>query len=165
MEVTGSYAEELNNLLTGKRFNRISRALDMLCLFIGDDHTFISRGKEIPVSEFAFHFQTQWRFTDGCSIILGSRDIYEPFSHTAAADWKYDIIGREEEESSVFDVNAKKLNSAMKNAVVTDISVSPFGDVNIIFSDGTHFQSFTPSSRRDEEWRLIDYKRGNHMIL
>ena len=52
------------DLLTGKRFNCISRAVDMLCLFIGDDYNFIYRGKEITVSEYALHFQTQWRFTD-----------------------------------------------------------------------------------------------------
>lgn len=152
--------------LCGKQFGCISRAIDMLCIFIGDDYTYINQsGRKIDVSEFALHFQTQWRFIDGNSIILGSRDIYEPFNQAVPDDWKYDIIGRKDEESSIFDVKAKKLNSFMKNTTIAEATVSVFGDVIIVFSNGIKFQSFTPISYKEELWRLIDYKADVHTVV
>ena len=155
----------VTNSLLGKKFSYISRASDMLCLFIGDSYIFSSRGKDIAVTEFAIHFQTQWRFIGDKSIILGSRDIYEPYSHAVAENWEYDIIGRSDEESSVFDVKARDVNRAMRDAAVTDVAVSDYGDVSIGFSNGVTFQSFIPASNKGEEWRFIDYKSNRHVVF
>lgn len=137
----------------------------MLCLFIGDDYNLVYRDKEIHVAEFALHIQTQWRFVRDNSIILGSRDIYKPYNASVSDDWKYDIVGRSDEESSIFDVTAKSLNITMANALVLSATASPFGDIRIMFSNGVLFESFTPASEKAEEWRLIDYKTHEHTIF
>lgn len=83
----------------GKKFNNINRVIDMLCLFLGEEYTFInSRGKKIDVAEYSFHFQTQWRFREGSVILLASRDIYEPNCKDVPEDWQYDVrkVGRAE---------------------------------------------------------------------
>lgn len=151
--------------LLNKKFNCISRAADMLCLFIGDDYTFVSRGREINVADFSLHIQTQWRFTKDDAIILGSHDIYEPYSHSVSDNWEYDIFGRKDEESSIFDVTAKTLNVTMSNAVVSNITISIFGDIRIVFSNGVLFETFILASRKAEQWRLIDYKAQAHTIF
>lgn len=55
--------EENLKCLINKKFNCISRACDMLCLFVGDNYAFVSRGREINVADFSLHIQTQWRLT------------------------------------------------------------------------------------------------------
>ena len=80
--------------LINKPFNCISRAVDMLCLFLGDDYDITSTdGRTVKVAEFSLHLQTQWRFRKDNTILLASRDIYEPYSKDVAEDWEYDIIG------------------------------------------------------------------------
>ena len=151
--------------IVGKQFNCISRAIDMLCLFLGDDYSFTNTlGKQIDVAEYSLHCQTQWRFREDNAILLASRDIYEPYCENVPEDWQYDLIGRPDELSSIFDVQAKALMKKMQGAVVTDCRLSPVNDIVIIFSNGVIFEQFKLSSQRDEEWRLIDYKRGEHII-
>ena len=73
--------------LINKKFNCISRAIDMLCLFIGEDYSFVSvRGKNIDVAEYSLHFQTQWRFREKETILLASRDIYIPYNEDVPDD-------------------------------------------------------------------------------
>ena len=88
--------------LINKPFNCISRAVDMLCLFLGDDYDFTStNGRTVKVAEFSLHLQTQWRFRKDNTILLASRDIYEPYNKDVAEDWAYDIIGRPDCEGSI----------------------------------------------------------------
>lgn len=151
--------------ILGKNFNCISRAIDMLCLFLGEDFSFAdTHGHQVNVAEFSFHFQTQWRFREDKDILLASRDIYEPYSENVPADWEYDLVGRSDEMSSVFDVQAKALSTKMQGATVADYHISAVNDLVIIFSNGIVFEQFTPASQKDEEWRLIDYKNDVHLV-
>lgn len=151
--------------IIGKKFNRVSRAVDMLCLFLGEDYTITNHhGKQIAVAEYSIHFQTQWRFREDNTILLASRDVYEPYCEDVPDDWKYDLIGRPDELSSVFDVQAKALKAKMQGAVVTECRLSPVNDMVIVFSNGVIFEQFMPASRKDEEWRLIDYKKDEHIV-
>ncbi len=151
--------------LLGKEFNCISRACDMLCLFLGENFTFTGTcGEQVNVAEFSFHFQTQWRFRKDKNILLASRDIYEPYSENVPDDWQYDLIGRSDEMSSVFDVQAKALTLKMRGATVADYHISAVNDLAIIFSNGVIFEQFTPASQKDEEWRLIDYNNDVHLV-
>lgn len=152
--------------LLGKRFNCMSRAVDMLCLFLGEDYTITTRyGKQIAVAEYAIHFQTQWRFREGSTILLASRDIYTPYCENVSADWQFDLTGRPDEQSSVFDVQVKTLNIKMQNAMVTEYRLSPVNDIMLVFSNGVVFEQFIPASRKDEEWRCIDYKNNEHIVV
>ena len=151
--------------LIGKRFNCISRAVDMLCLFLGEDHQIIgAHGQEIEVAEYSLHFQTQWRFREGGNILLGSRDVYEPYGENAPGDWQYDLTGRPDELSSVFDVKAKALMVKMGGAFVSSCQLSEANDIVLRFSNGVVFEQFTPASGKDEEWRLIDYAKDSHFV-
>ncbi len=151
--------------LIGKKFNRISRAADMMCLFLGEDYVYRSPvGLTAEVAEFSVHFTTQWRFKMGSEILLASRDIYTPYSDSVPEDWAYDIVGRSDGESSVFDVAAKSLMQKMSGSVVTQCSLSETNDITIVFSNGVVFEQFTPALRKDEEWRLIDYVDDRHIV-
>lgn len=137
----------------------------MLCLFLGEDYVFVgSRGQEIEVAEYSIHFQTQWRFREGGKILLASRDIYEPYSEEPPEDWQYDLTGRPGELSSVFDVNAKALTVKMQGAFIAECHLSETNDIVITFSNGVIFEQFMPASRKDEEWRLIDYANKSHLV-
>ena len=152
--------------LIGKKFNCVSRAIDMLCLFFGEDYTYTSaRGTKIDVAEFSLHIQTQWRFREKDTILLAARDIYEPYSENVSDDWEYDLIGRADELSSVFDVKAKTLNERMKGIEITNCEKSAVNDVSIVFSNGVIFELFISSSQKAEEWRIIDYISGEHMVF
>lgn len=151
--------------LIGKRFNRIIRAVDMLCLFLGEDYSFVgSHGQKIDVAEYSIHFQTQWRFREGRKILLASRDVYEPYCENPPEDWRYDLIGRPDELSSVFDVYAKALMVKMSGAFISECHLSETNDIVITFSNGVIFEQFMPASRKDEEWRLIDYANKTHIV-
>lgn len=152
------------SVILDKRFNCISRAADMLCLFLGEDYSFTAQGEQIDVAEYALHFQTQWRFRDGGMILLASGDVYEPYNDNAPENWEYDPIGRPDEQSSVFDVHVKKLMAKMRDSRVAECFLSSANDVNIIFSNGVIFEQFTPTSVKSEEWRLIDYKNNSQTI-
>ncbi len=153
------------SILLNKRFNRISRVIDMLCLFFGEDYTVIKDDKVIEnVAEFSLHLQTQWRFRDNDRILLASRDIYEPYNKDVSDDWEYDLVGRPDELSSVFDVKSKKLIEKMKNTIVAESTLSPTNDILIKFSNGIIFEQFTPASTKDEEWRLINYANDLHIV-
>ena len=151
--------------LLGKKFNCVSRTIDMLCLFLGEDFTFTgTRGQKIDVAEFSLHFQAQWRFREDMNILLASRDVYEPYCENIPEDWQFDLLGRSDELSSVFDVQLKALIVKMREAIVTDVHLSAANDLSITFSNGVIFEQFMPASRKDEEWRLIDYKNDMHII-
>ena len=138
----------------------------LICFaFLGEDHTTAGfRGKQIKVAEYSIHFQTQWRFREKDTILLASRDVYEPYCENVPEDWQYDLIGRPDELSSVFDVQAKALKAKMQGTVVTECRLSPVNDLVIAFSNGVIFEQFMPASRKDEEWRLIDYKNDEHIV-
>ena len=152
------------SMLINKKFNDISRVIDMLCLFLGEDYSFTSRGKQIDVAEFSFHIQSQWRFRNGGSILLASRDVYEPYSENVSEDWEYDLIGRPDALSSVFDVYAKKLKEIMHDTHVVDCRLSKTNDITIVFSNGVIFEQFMSATRKNEEWRLIDYINDVHIV-
>lgn len=151
--------------IVGKQFNRINRVVDMLCLLLGEDYIISNHcGKRQTAAEYAIHFQTQWRFREDGTILLASRDVYEPYCEDVPEDWEYDLIGRPDELSSVFDVQAKALKAKMQGAVVTECRLSPVNDMVIVFSNGVVLEQFMPATRKDEEWRLIDFKNDEHIV-
>ena len=142
--------------IVGSAYQRITRVLDMLCLgFYSPTHA----------PAYSLHVQTQWRFVHNHKILLGSRDIYIPFSDTVSEDWHYSLTGRSKEESSIFDVISKEIDELMQGSIVLSVSISEFGDLQVVFSNNVIFEIFIPSSKKDEEWRLVDVVRGEHIIF
>ncbi len=157
------------NQLIGVRFHSIYRFMDMLCLNFGKDIMVVNLdtahepAKRFP--EFSLHLQTQWRFLKDGKILLGSRDIYHPFSDDVGEDWDYNPHGRDDCESSVFDVEKRNLQLLLTDTHVVDASVSSAGDIRIEFSNSIIFEVFIPASYQDEEWRLIDCAKDEHLIF
>ena len=148
-------------------FHSLSRAVDMLCLNLGPEVDWTShRGEKRRMPAYSLHFQTSWRFVRGGRILLASRDIYEPFVLEAVdEDWEYDLTGRSPEAGSLYDALAPSLSREMAGQAVTFCRVSPLGDLELEFSNGVCFQSFTPDSRKCEVWRLVDYLTGEHIVV
>lgn len=153
-------------------FQGMHRVIDMLCLNLGE----IYQAKTIALGNrvisqnilptFSLHIQTQWRFIHNNKIILGSRDIYTPYSgEIDEYEWDYSEVGRPDDESSVFDVVVKQLTKNLSGHFVTQCDLSPLGDIRIIFSNDYIFEVFIPASYQDEEWRLIDFSRDEHLIF
>ena len=151
--------------IVGKKFHCISRAVDMLCLFLGEDYVITShRGKRIDVAEYSLHVQTLWNVREDDIVLLTAENIYEPYCENAPADWQYDLIERPDEISSVFDVKAKKLNAKMQNTVVVECALSAQDNLMITFSNGVIFELVMPAAGDEEAWRLIDYKNDVHIV-
>ena len=158
------------NRLINQPFHSMHRAADMLCLNFGNtwkEDTLQIRGRTLHrrFPEYSLHLQVQWRFIYQNQILLGSRDIYEPFSQEVGEDWDYDPIGRPNSESSVFDVVSKRVSQELLGHHPVDCAVSPVGDIRIVFSNGYIFEVFIPASYQDEEWRLIDFPKDEHLIF
>ena len=147
------------------------RVLDMLCLNFGTDYRKIIKLGNHVLSDkvyptYSLHLQTQWRFLHDNNILLGSRDIYKPYSDTIdESAWDYSETDRPDDESSVFDVVSKQLSRNLAGHYVTQCEQSPFGDIHITFSNGYAFEVFIPASYQDEEWRLIDFPADEHLIF
>ena len=157
--------KEKVNRIIGKQFHSIFRVADMLCLNFGTDLQIEWNEKKRIVPEYSFHIQTQWRFIRNDTIILASRDIYKPYSNQVPDDWEYDQFGRSDEESNIFDVLREEICNCLNGCVVTKCDYTVLGDLTITFSDGTLFETFTPSSRKEEFWRLLDYINNEHLVV
>ena len=59
---------------------------------------------------------------------------------------------------------AMQVREKMQDAVVIECRLSPVNDMIIVFSNGVIFEQFMPASRKDEEWRIIDYKTDEHFV-
>lgn len=153
--------------IEGCKFNRISRAADMMCLGIGNDIDVVNyKSEKVKRPQYAIHFQCPWRLYNENGIILGSYDIYEPFSKDVPSNWEYDICGRTDDESSVFDVTLKKLVIELEKCQVKNCSLSKLNDLNILFSNDWHLDTFITSSEKVKEfWRFIEFDTGAHTVI
>lgn len=158
--------------IVGKAFSGIWRAADMLVLDLGGDVSiFAPYDPEDAVrAECSLRFMCQWRFILEGRILLASRDIYLPYNPEldADADWEYDLSGRPDAQSSIFDVQRREVEQRLRECTVSAAGVNEMGDLRIVFSNGAVFESFTPSSRADEFWRMIRFypdREAEHIVV
>ena len=152
------------NRIIDKPFNSICRIVDMLGLYFGDDvEVVLSKGPQMK-PQFSLHVQTQWRFRKDEKILLASRDLYTPLAPSVNADWRFDMIGREVSQSSVFDAHKDAFEQRMANSTVTDYTVSAWGDITVVFSNGVVFEAFVSGSVPDEEWRFFAIDDAKHTV-
>ena len=157
--------------LINTKFRGIFRVVDMMCVSFGD----IISSQQIRVGgrtthrnipQFSLHLQTQWRFRHGGTILLGSRDIYTPFSdHVDPENWDYSLTDRVDQESSVFDVVSKQISKELQDHRVVKSNMTAYGDILLEFSNGYLLEAFIPASAKEEEWRLIDTPADEHFIF
>ena len=154
----------------GAPFHSLSRAVDMLCLNLGAE---VERHFELPkpdgrdrrVPSWSIHLQTPWRFVHSGRTALASGDMYAPFAPDQVGEgWEYDLAGRPAVESSRFDVLSPGLSRQMAGSTVTACRISPLGDLELEFSNGVRFESFTADSLKCEVWRLVDYLTGEQLV-
>ena len=148
---------------------KLGRAADMLWLSIGepvmiDDY----KGGTREVSEYAIHFQCQWRFVKNGKILLASHDIYNPYNKDLERDdeWNWDIFGREKEKSSLFDVHSAELNELFPQKIIS-INYTDTHDLHISFENGISFDTFITCSRKREYYRFIDFtsEENKHVVI
>lgn len=152
--------------IIGVKFNKIRRWVDMLSLELGKSVP-VESGNEI--SEFTFHIQTSWRFVKGDQILLASRDIYLPQDPTLD-DGDYDFEEQSTQEkvtetSTIFDAAIHDFDKHFIGSVVKGYQISPFGDLRIDFTNGVFFETFTPSSRKAEEWRFFTANENDDHVV
>ena len=152
--------------IIGLKFNKISRCVDMLCFNLGND---IQDDEGDIIPEYRFHIQTSWRFVKGNEILLASRDIYLP-QNEELDDGSYDYEEQSTQKeitatSSIFDVAMHDFDKYFENAIVQGFDISPLGDLRIEFTNGVYFETFTPSSRKCEEWRFLPPGEEDHLVV
>lgn len=158
--------------IVGKSFSGIWRAVDMLALDLGGEVSIFEPydPEDTLRAEFSLRFMCQWRFIMEGRILLASRDIYVPYDPELEADteWEYDLTGRPDAQSSIFDVQRRAVEQRLQDCTVSAASVNEMGDLRIAFSNGAVFESFTPSSRADEFWRMIRFypdRKAEHIVF
>ena len=152
--------------IIGSKFNKIFRCVDMLCLSLGND---VKDDEGLIYPEFSFHIQTSWRFVKENEILLASRDIYLP-KNEEMDDGSYDYEEQSTQKvitatSSIFDVAMHDFDKYFENAIVQGFDISPLGDLRIEFTNGVYFETFTPSSRKCEEWRFLPPDEEDHLVV
>jgi len=162
--------EIIKKNLINKSLRELGRAADMLWLSIGepiiiDDYY---RGGTREVSEYAIHFQCQWRFVKNGEILLASHDIYNPYDKNLEYDdeWDWDVFGREKEKSSLFDVNSAEFNKLLPLKII-DINCTDTHDLHINFENDIYFDTFITCSRKREYYRFIDFTsdKSKHFVI
>ncbi|MCL2048180.1 MAG: hypothetical protein FWG87_05585 [Defluviitaleaceae bacterium] len=154
---------------TDTSLTNLSRAADMLCLCIGDPRTIEIKSPKgtitKKVSDYAIHFQCQWRFVKGSQILLASHDIYNPYDESLVHEnWDWDICGREKEQSSVFDVRSKELINEFP-LKIRNIYYADTCDLHIDFDKAIYFETFISDSTKREFYRAIDNITREHTVV
>ena len=152
-----------------KDLNKLGRAADMLWLSIGDSliYEFESNKEKRKVSEYAIHFQCQWRFVKQGNILLASHDIYNPYDNNLKYDddWDWDIFDRKKEQSSVFDVRSKELINELLPLKIINIYITDTYDLHIDFIKDIHFDTFITCSTKREYYRFLDFHTDKHTVI
>ena len=150
----------------------LGRAADMLWLSVGNPCTI-----EIPrnngtvikreVTDYAIHFQCQWRFVKEGKVLLASHDIFNPYDERLEddEDWAWDTHGREKEQSSVFDVHSKEFISEFLPLRIENIYYVDTCDLHIDFDKGIYFETFITISTKREFYRFLDNITGKHTVI
>ncbi len=150
---------KLNKLL-GKKLTSTTRSVDMECLKFG----FKNNDKNQNIGEFAIHIQADWRIINKKSILVGSRDLYEPNSKNIS-----DNSFVHYESGNLRD---EKLETLIKKNEfkVSKITSDDFGGLNITFENQAELQIIpvlTVESEYNEFWRFIENKDANseHFVV
>ena len=158
--------------LTSNKLVNLGRAANMLWLNIGNPCTI-----ELPringtvikreVTDYAIHLQCAWRFVKRGKVLLASGDIYDPYDENLDYDndWAWDIIGRADEQSSIFDVLSKKFIKEFLPMKIKNIFYTDTHDLHIDFDKDVYFDTFIDWSRRDEFYRFLDNITGKHTVI
>ena len=152
--------------IIGAKFHSIRRVVDMLCFNLGNE---VKDDEVHTCAEYALHIQTSWRFVKDDVILLASRDIYLPQDEALDnGDYDFDEQSTQKEitaTSSIFDVAMHDFEKHFENATVKSFDISPLGDLRINFTNGVYFETFTPSTRKCEEWRFLPPGEEDHFVI
>lgn len=158
----------ISEKLINKDLTELGRAADMLWLAIGKPLVIETDDmKKREVSEYAIHFQCQWRFVKDSEILLASHDIYNPYDIDLSYDdeWDWDVFGRENEKSNIFDVRSKELQRKFLPLKIEKVDLCKTSDLCITFENGICFSTFISCSRKDEYYRFIDFCTDEHTVI
>jgi len=162
---------DLRTLINSNLVN-VGRATDLLWLSIGNPRTIeipYANGtvKKKEATDYAIHFQCQWRFVKEGKILLASHDIYNPYNENLEydEDWNWDVFGREKELCSVFDVHSKEFINEFLPLEIENIYYTSTHDLHIDFDKGVFFETFISLSTRREFYRFLDNCTSKHTVI
>jgi len=153
----------LNKELTG-----LGRAACTLMLSIGDIITIEKlKGGTYEGSEYAMHISCMWRFTKNGDILLATHDITSPFDENLEYDdeWDYDILGREKEKGSIYDVRQLEFINDYLPLRIKNARFSVTNDLHIEFDKDICLDTFISCSRKQEFIRFIDFNTREHTVI
>jgi len=126
------------------------------------------KAKKTSMHDYAFHFQCPWRFVKKEDILLASFDIYNPYDESMEDDyWDWDVFGRDDQSSSVFDIKAAELVKEVLPLKITGIYQDDTNDLHIDFDKGIYFRTFINCSTKREYYRFIDFtsEESEHYVV
>ena len=149
----------------------LGRAAGMLWLSIGEPRTIevqsVNGTVKKEVTDYAIHFQCQWRFVKEGKILLASHDIYNPYDKNLEwdDDWDWDVFGREKDQSSIFDVHSKRLINELLPLKIENIYYTDTYDLHIDFDKKICFDTFITISTKREFYRFLDHATREHTVI
>ncbi|MDR2559982.1 MAG: hypothetical protein LBC86_10660 [Oscillospiraceae bacterium] len=156
--------------LLNKELIGLSRAACTLMLSIGDIITIEKiKGGTYEGSEYAMHISSMWRFTKNGDILLATHDITTPFDENLENDddwdWDYDILGREKEKGSIFDVRQLEFINDYLPLKIKNVKFTDTNDLHIEFDKDICLDTFISCSRKQEYLRFIDFNTRKHTVI
>ena len=160
---------DIEKKLLGNNLSNLGRSADMLWLSIGKPLVIeLKQNKEKrEATEYAIHFQCQWRFVKDGKILLASHDIYNLYNNSLQYDdsWDWDVFGREKEQSSIFDVRSSEFKDEFIPLRIENIYFAETSDLHIDLDYGVRFDTFITCSARQEYYRLLDHHTNEHYVV
>lgn len=162
--------------LSGEKLRAVMRAGSMADFGFGDyvekqAHRYDENRKLVPVNvsvpRLALHVDCCFRMTLGEKIVLSKGDVFQPSTQTEnGADFSWEGFEWDVHGNNRFDEIAPTvLDEEANDFIVEKITVSKWGDLKIVFSNGFVLETFIDSSGLEECWRFFEAGAENHLIV
>mgnify|MGYP007101860192 CR=1 FL=1 len=115
-------------------------------------------------SDFCLDIQSAFRFSKDKEILITNNDIYEPKKiYQKNLDFNYEKFNWDIQGENRFDEWTVSIKSELVNSAITDVSVSVYGDLYILFDNAFSLEIFNNSL--DECWRFFERHKKNHTVV
>lgn len=149
------------NELIGLPLSCISRCVNMVCIFFGQDIIKeFPNGKIKVFSEYAIHIQCGFRMMLDEKILLASMDIYEPV-YEVSENFDWDVKG-----NNMFDKKTESVLKIVKNSKVKEVRLNPIGDLTLVLDNNIIIEVIVISSLNEENWRFLSSSTSKpHLVM
>ncbi|MGH7123456.1 MAG: hypothetical protein ACREFI_03730 [Stellaceae bacterium] len=156
--------------LVGLKLSIVRRVADMLVLHFGDVRKHESGSG--TVGAYALHVQCPWRFAGPSGIVTGRSDLSDYAGPGQRPEsWTYeDGFSLQDKILDHFigsyDVSTGSWFNERNRFIVTEVSLSIYGDVRIALTHGHEIFVFPDGNERGgEAWRFFACGGGGHLVF